>query len=130
VSSHKEKIKPNIFKRIYTGQFKVQRSSLMLYVLFAAFVYVMCMVYMAIFIGNALFPDRPASIYTETVHYFLGVTLVLFGMCSKGMYLAVSRLLPERRVAAMLFFTALNLGFWALYLMGMYLDRVWAFLGD
>ena len=125
----KEKKSWNIFKRIYTGQFRVHRASLVLYLLFAAIVYMMCMIYMVIFVGNAMHPDRAASIYTGTIHYFLGIALVLFGLCSKGMYLAVSRQLPDKRGTALSFLLVLNLGFWAMYFAGMYIDKIWAFLG-
>ncbi len=124
-----EKKSWNIFKRIYTGRFRVHRASLVLYLLFAALVYMMCMIYMVIFVGNAMHPDRAASIYTGTIHYFLGIALVLFGLCSKGMYLAVSRQLPDRRVTALTFLLVLNLGFWAMYFAGMYIDKIWALMG-
>ena len=124
-----EKQSRNIFKRIYTGQFRVHRGSLMLYLGFAAFVYMMCMIYMVIFVGNAMHKTQPESMYTGTIHYFLGVALVLFGMCSKGMWLAVSRQLPEKRQMALSFLLVLNLGFWVMYFAGMYIDKIWVFLG-
>ena len=125
----KEKPSRNIFKRILDGQFRVHRASLILYLLFAALVYLMCMIYMVIFVGNAMHPDRAANIYTGTIHYFLGVALVLFGLCSKGMYLAVASQLPERRITALTFLLVLNLGFWAMYFAGMYIDKIWALMG-
>ena len=124
-----EKKSWNIFKRIYTGQFTVHRPALMLYLLFAALTYLMCMLYMAIFVGNALHSDQPPSIYTGTIHYFLGITLVLFSLCSKGMWLAVARQLPEKRRVALISLLVLNLGFWAMYLAGMYIEKIWALLG-
>lgn len=129
MADEKEKRSLNIFRRIYRGQFGIHRLSLLLYLCFAALVYFMCMVYMVIFVGNALHPDQPASIYTGTIHYFLGVALVLFGLCSKGMYLAASRQMPNKRGAARMFLLVLNLGFWAMYFAGMYIDKIWAFLG-
>ena len=131
MTDEKDKEKPsrNIFKRILDGQFRVHRASLVLYLLFAGLVYLMCMIYMVIFVGNAMHPDQAANIYTGTIHYFLGVALVLFGLCSKGMYLAVARQLPERRATALTFLLVLNLGFWAMYFAGMYIDKIWAFMG-
>ena len=119
----------NIFKRIYTGQFRVHRGSLTLYLGFAALLYMMCMIYMVIFVGNAMNKGQPENLYTGTIHYFLGVALVLFGMCSKGMWLAVSRQLPEKRQMALSFLLVLNLGFWAMYFAGIYIEKIWAFLG-
>lgn len=125
----KEKKDWNIFKRIYTGQFRVHRGSLTLYLGFAALLYMMCMIYMVIFVGNAMNKSQPENLYTGTIHYFLGVALVLFGMCSKGMWLAVSRQLPEKRQMALSFLLVLNLGFWAMYFAGIYIEKIWAFLG-
>ena len=129
MTEDKEKKSWNVFKRIYTGQFRVHRASLMLYLLFAALVYMMCMIYMVIFVGNAMHPERDPNLYTGTIHYFLGIALVLFGLCSKGMYLAVSRQLPDKRVTALSFLLVLNLGFWGMYFAGMYIDKIWVLLG-
>ena len=126
---NQEKRSKNIFKRVFTGQFGVHRTSLKLYLCFAAFVYMMCMIYLMIFVGNATHKDLPEHIYTGTIHYFLGVALVLFGLCSKGMWLAVSRELPEKRHMALSFLLVLNLGFWAMYFAGMYIEKIWALLG-
>ncbi len=128
-NNNNEKKSWNIFKRIYTGQFRLHRAALMLYLGFAALTYVMCMAYMIIFVGNALHKGQPINIYTGTIHYFLGVVLVLFGLCSKGMWLAVSRQLPEKRHMALSVLLVLNLGFWAMYFAGMYIEKIWAFLG-
>ncbi len=125
----KEKKDWKIFKRIYTGQFRVHRGSLILYLGSAALLYMMCMIYMVIFVGNAMNKGQPENLYTGTIHYFLGVALVLFGMCSKGMWLAVSRQLPEKRQMALSFLLVLNLGFWAMYFAGIYIDKIWALLG-
>ena len=124
-----EKRSKNIFKRIFTGQFEVHRTSLKLYLCFAAFVYMLCMIYLMIFMGNAEHKGQPEHIYTGAIHFFLGVAMVLFGLCSRGMWLAVSREWPEKRHMALSFLLVVNLGFWAMYIAGMYIEKIWALLG-
>ncbi len=124
-----EKRSRNIFKRIFTGQFELNRISLKLYLCFGVFVCTLCMIYLMIFMGNAAHKGQPEHIYTGAIHFFLGVALVLFGLCSKGMWMAVSREWPEKRHMAMSFLLSLNLVFWAMYVAGMYIEKIWALLG-
>lgn len=119
----------NIFKRIYTGNFDLHRTALKFYLLFAALTYILSMFYLMIFIGNATHKTQDPNVYTGTIHYFLGATLVLFGLCSRGVSLAAVRRFPEHRITILTFIWVLNIGFWLMYFAGMYIDKIWLLLG-
>lgn len=115
----------NIYRRIVRGEYTVHRGVLRLYLLLAALVFFFCFIYLLVFMGNAARPELEPSVWTGTVHYFLGLVLVLFGLVSQGMWRAVSRAAPDKRMTALAFILMLNLGYWLMYFVGMYIDRIW-----
>ena len=119
----------NIFKRIYTGNFELHRTALKFYLSFAALTYILSMFYLMIFIGNATHKTQAPNVYTGTIHYFLGMTLVFFSLCSRGVWLAAARRFPEHRITILTFIAVLNIGFWLMYFVGMYIDKIWLLLG-
>ncbi len=119
----------NIFKRILTGNFEMHRLALKSYLLFAALTYMMAMIYLVIFVGNAMHKTQPPNVYSGTIHYFLGAVLVIFSLCSKGVYIAAARQFSDKRHTILSFILVLNIGFWLMYFAGMYIDKIWLLLG-